>query len=92
MADLTITVNSVTTQESRAAQFALAKKNEQLAEQGLPPHASVSALIVDYINANVIPHWIRQEAESTIESEGMSEFFKNADDATRAQFVAILQA
>ena len=92
MADLSITVNSVTSQESRAAQFALARVNESRVVKGLPAFTTIEEMIMDHLNNRVIPMWITQEADTAEQAQGITHYFKNADDATRAQVIALMNA
>jgi DNA-binding transcriptional regulator/RsmH inhibitor MraZ len=90
MADLSITVNSVTQVEARAAKFALTRENKRRVLEGLPELANAGELIVDHLNRFVIPRWIMKEADAKAETENLGQLFKNADNATRAQVIALL--
>lgn len=90
MADITITVNSTTVEETRAAQFMLTQVNIQLTEQQQPTHANVTDYLEDRIVNWLLPAWIRKERENNVETSNVQERWQQATDAERAAALAAL--
>ena len=94
---VTITFTDATPAEVRAANWFLAKTNAVRVAHNdaegnpLEPYANIKELIIDRIKTSWLPSWIIQEAEAAQQQQNLAELFKNADDATRAQVVALLQ-
>lgn len=91
MADISIVVNSISTQETRAAQHALVVVNARREEQGKQPFANSKAYLEWYINNRLLPAWMIREREDTTIQSDIQRRWKLSSDAQRAAAVAALE-
>jgi hypothetical protein len=92
MATVTVTATSVTTAETRAADFALARINAERTAQSLPTFANMLRYLEWHIVNVLIPEWSQEQVNDAIAIAQLYERFKNSTDAQRTAALAALAA
>ena len=91
MASITINVSGLTTDETRTANWALAKANAARAAQNLAPFANAKLYLEDHVLNVMLPSWKAAEAAETAE-QNVKALWSAATDAQRTAAIAALTA
>ena len=87
MANISCTFSNVTTQEERAAQFAIDQYNASNPDATV---ANANELVEAIILQDYLPHWIRDETASVLNTENAVARFRISTDAERTAALAEL--
>lgn len=90
MADITVQISNATSAEERTGAFILNATNTKRLGRGLPALANLGELVSLEIETGLFPKWERMEADYRTENSNLLQRFKQADNDTRDQIIALL--